>query len=119
MYLADPNDACVADKGGMKNFINSTMFGLCAESGDCSCAEPYSWVNKDTLPAFWNLVYWSAQLLTWLMLPITASYMDAGQFTPQQRLKAALRENAILYGSLLFIVIIIVIFHRKVTATDG
>lgn len=95
-----------------KNFINETMIEMCDDPfSDCDCIPPYSWVNNNLLPAFWSLVYWSAQLFTWLVLPITEAYMGSGQFTVGQRLKSALKENAIVYGSLGVVVVIVVIVY--------
>ena len=74
---------------------------VCVVCAQCQCEPPESWVNEHLLLDFWNVVYWSSQLLTWLVLPITEAYMSAGDFTFLQRLKSSLKENAIVYGSLL------------------
>lgn len=51
----------------------------------------------------WRVVYWTSQLLTWLILPMMQSYVQAGEFTIKGKLRSALLDNAIYYGSYLFI----------------
>jgi hypothetical protein len=93
------------------NYVNSTMIDMCSSDDGCTCEPPASWVNETMLGDFWGLVYWSAQLFTWLLLPITEAYMSAGAFTAGARLKSAFKENAIVYGSLTLIVIIVLIIY--------
>ena len=78
------------------NYVNSTMIEMCTDDSDCTCEPPSSWVNETMLGDFWGLVYWSAQLFTWLLLPITEAYMSAGAFTTGARLQSAFKENAIV-----------------------
>ena len=35
-----------------------------------------------------------------ILLPLLQSYMNAGDFTPWDKFKASLKENAMVYGSL-------------------
>jgi hypothetical protein len=73
--------------------------GLCREAADCTCSPPWSYVSRETLPAFWRVAYWVMQLMTWIVLPLTESYMSAGDFTFGQKLKASLKENGIIYAT--------------------
>ena len=48
----------------------------------------------------WAIVYVTVQLLSWLVLPISKSYLEVGNFTSGARLRAAVAFNAKLYGSM-------------------
>lgn len=76
----------------------------------CGCDAPGSWVGQDTFVGFWSMVYWCSQFLTWLALPVTEAYMSAGDFTFGAKLKAALREQLMVYGSLLGVGICVYIY---------
>lgn len=69
----------------------------------------------------WRIVYWTSQILTWLILPLMQSYIKAGDFTMQGKLKSALIDNAIYYGSYLFIcgVLLIYIAMKPGVNLDG
>ncbi|GIY49315.1 g-protein coupled receptor-associated protein LMBRD2 [Caerostris darwini] len=67
------------------------------------CIMPWSYVSDDVLQSLWRVVYWTAQTLTWIVLPMMQSYSTAGDFTISGKLKTALVENAIYYGSYLLI----------------
>ncbi|KAG1656278.1 LMBR1 domain-containing protein 2 [Nymphon striatum] len=85
------------------------------------CQVPWSHVPDDVLPSLWKVVYWTSQALTWLILPLMQSYSTAGDFTVSGKLKTALIENAIYYGSYLFIVGLLLIYvaARPDLALDG
>lgn len=46
---------------------------------------------------FWIVVYWSIQLLAWVIIPILQSYVEQGHFSVWRRILGALFENLILY----------------------
>ena len=50
-----------------------------------------------------NKVYWTTQLLTWLLLPMTEATMSAGDFTLWAKLKSAMKEQVVVYASLLVV----------------
>ena len=50
-----------------------------------------------------NQVYWTSQLLTWLLLPMTEATMSAGDFTLWAKIKSALKEQVVVYASLLVV----------------
>lgn len=78
------------------------------------------------MPVFWRVVYWTSQCLTWsvrpwsstgslssgfsdpllvlrLLLPFMQSYARSGGFSITGKIKTALIENAIYYGTYLLI----------------
>ncbi|XP_029019677.1 G-protein coupled receptor-associated protein LMBRD2B-like [Betta splendens] len=69
------------------------------------CEEPWSYIPDGVLPVFWRVVYWSSQFLTWLLLPFMQSYARSGAFSRVAKIKTALFENAIYYGTYLLIFI--------------
>lgn len=75
-----------------------------------TCQVPWSYVPEEVYPNLWRIVYWTSQCLTWLILPLMQSYIEAGDFTLKGKLKSALIDNAIYYGSYLFICIILLIY---------
>ena len=75
-----------------------------------ACRTPKSHLSDDVLLNLWRVVYWSSQLLTWLVLPLMQSYTQAGEFTVAGKLKSALWDNSIYYASYLFIAVILIIY---------
>jgi len=78
--------------------------------GPSMCAKPYSLLAPQTLPDLWKVVYWSSQLLTWLVLPLMQSYTQAGEFKASGKIKAALWDNAIFYLSYATIALVLVLY---------
>ncbi|XP_056140257.1 G-protein coupled receptor-associated protein LMBRD2B-like isoform X2 [Lampris incognitus] len=74
------------------------------------CKEPWSYIPNGILPVFWRVVYWTSQFLTWLMLPFMQSYARSGAFSRVGKIKTALIENAIYYGTYLLIFIFLLIY---------
>ncbi|CAH1405013.1 unnamed protein product [Nezara viridula] len=94
--------------------VSSTVYRQCInlhnETQNNSCKVPWSHVPDNVLPNLWRVVYWSSQVLTWLLLPLMQSYAKAGEFTVKGKLKSALVDNAIYYGSYLFICGVLLIY---------
>ncbi|XP_018320337.1 LMBR1 domain-containing protein 2 homolog [Agrilus planipennis] len=101
--------------------VISTVFRQCLEenvsfelnssvNASTICEEPWSHVPEKVFPNLWRTVYWSSQFLTWLIMPMMQSYSKAGDFTIKGKLKSALIDNAIYYGSYLFICGILLIY---------
>uniref|UniRef100_A0AAY4C0F5 LMBR1 domain-containing protein 2 n=1 Tax=Denticeps clupeoides TaxID=299321 RepID=A0AAY4C0F5_9TELE len=67
------------------------------------CIKPWSYIPDGILPVFWRVVYWTSQCLTWLLLPFMQSYARSGGFSISGKIKTALIENAIYYGTYLLI----------------
>lgn len=74
------------------------------------CEEPWSYIPDGILPVFWRVVYWTSQFLTWLLLPFMQSYARSGAFSRVGKIKTALIENAIYYGTYLLIFISLLIY---------
>ncbi|EDW66521.1 LMBR1 domain-containing protein 2 homolog [Drosophila virilis] len=74
------------------------------------CQEPWGMVPASVFPNLWRIIYWSSQFLTWLIMPLMQSYLKAGDFTIKGKLRSALIENAIYYGSYLFICGVLLIY---------
>lgn len=75
-----------------------------------SCQAPWSQIPEGVLPTLWRVVYWTAQALTWIILPMMQSYSTAGDFTVVGKLKTAIIENAIYYGTYLLIFGVLLIY---------
>ncbi|XP_074526397.1 G-protein coupled receptor-associated protein LMBRD2B-like [Halichoeres trimaculatus] len=75
-----------------------------------ACVEPWSYIPDGVLPVFWRVVYWTSQFLTWLLLPFMQSYARSGSFSRAGKVKTALIENALYYGTYLLIFISLLIY---------
>nr|XP_030699459.1 LMBR1 domain-containing protein 2 isoform X6 [Globicephala melas]XP_033708681.1 G-protein coupled receptor-associated protein LMBRD2 isoform X5 [Tursiops truncatus] len=67
------------------------------------CFKPWSYIPDGIMPIFWRVVYWTSQFLTWILLPFMQSYARSGGFSITGKIKTALIENAIYYGTYLLI----------------
>lgn len=102
--------------------VASTLFRRCVDNSTIinvnnttdipsdTCKDHLSYIPEYVFPKLWRIVYWTSQCLTWLILPLMQSYIKAGDFTVQGKLKSALIDNAIYYGSYLFICGILLIY---------
>ncbi|XP_011643230.1 LMBR1 domain-containing protein 2 homolog isoform X2 [Pogonomyrmex barbatus] len=94
-----------------QNIHNSTKdFNNTTSTPFVTCIDPLPNVPENVFPNLWRIVYWTSQFLTWLILPLMQSYIKAGDFTVRGKLKSALIDNAIYYGSYLFICGILLIY---------
>lgn len=75
-----------------------------------TCSPPPSYLPPEVLYGLWRVVYWSSQVLTWLLLPMMQSFTQAGEFTFLGKLKSSLWDNAIYYCSYLLIATILLIY---------
>lgn len=93
---------CVLDH---RSFINTTANSSVrpTKSVPESCYKPWSYIPDGIMPVFWRVVYWTSQCLTWLLLPFMQSYARSGGFSITGKIKTALIENAIYYGTYLLI----------------
>ncbi|XP_060552917.1 G-protein coupled receptor-associated protein LMBRD2-like [Ruditapes philippinarum] len=85
------------------------------------CQMPVSHVPDNVLPTLWKIVYWTSQFLTWFLLPMMQSYSRAGDFTVAGKIKSAVIENALYYGTyfLIFGVCLIYVAARPDLNIDG
>ncbi|KAH9508112.1 LMBR1 domain-containing protein 2 [Bulinus truncatus] len=89
------------------------------ESFNFSCEQPASYVPDQVLPVLWRIIYWTSQVLTWLIMPMMQSYAKTGDFTVLGKIKSALIENAIFYGTYLLIFGICLIYVAAHVTIDG
>ncbi|KAG5670335.1 hypothetical protein PVAND_000609 [Polypedilum vanderplanki] len=75
-----------------------------------NCQQPWGMVSDDVFPNLWRIIYWSSQFLTWIILPLMQSYLKAGDFNFRGKLRSALIDNAIYYGTYLFICGVLLIY---------
>eukprot|EP01027_Heterolobosea_sp_BB2_P015396 GEZU01022030.1.p1 GENE.GEZU01022030.1~~GEZU01022030.1.p1 ORF type:complete len:589 (-),score=115.61 GEZU01022030.1:324-2090(-) len=64
------------------------------------------------LKIIWNFIFWSIQLFSWIIIPLSQSYATTGEFTILRKLRAAIVENLIMYsimGGVLGVIAIIVL----------
>ena len=66
----------------------------------------------------YRIVYWSSQLLTWLLIPFLSSYVQAGEFTILAKARTALIDNAIYYGTYLVIFVILLVYAAASNTYD-
>ncbi|KAK7508228.1 hypothetical protein BaRGS_00000467 [Batillaria attramentaria] len=94
---------------------------VAGEPAHSICQQPVSYVSDNVLPALWRVIYWTSQILTWLILPMMQSYSNAGDFTVLGKIKSALIENAIFYGTylLIFGICLIYVAARPDLDIDG
>lgn len=100
----------ITEKDINKTRFNTINAGLQNALDAAKCEKPYSLLDENVLPNLWRIVYWSSQLLTWLVLPLMQSYTQAGEFTAWGKIKSSLWDNVIYYASYLFIAVILVIY---------
>nr|CDP97965.2 Bm2824 [Brugia malayi] len=77
---------------------------------DAVCRKPIGFVPNYVLLRLWRIVYWTAQLLTWIVLPLMQNYSDAGDFSSLGKLRSAIYSNAIYYGTYLAVFFMLMIY---------
>ncbi|XP_033828895.1 G-protein coupled receptor-associated protein LMBRD2B-like [Periophthalmus magnuspinnatus] len=101
--------------------VSTTIYKQClidnvAASEPKVCEQPWSYIPDGILPVFWRVVYWTSQFLTWLLLPFMQSYARSGAFSRTGKIKTALIENGIYYGTYLLVfvsLLVYVVIHLK------
>ena len=87
--------------------VSNTCYNECIKKNgsrsSVNCVKPISLMPNFVLPDLWRTIYWSSQILSWLLLPMMQSYVYAGAFSIWGKIKTALWENALWYGSYLII----------------
>uniref|UniRef100_A0A1I8EZG2 LMBR1 domain-containing protein 2 n=1 Tax=Wuchereria bancrofti TaxID=6293 RepID=A0A1I8EZG2_WUCBA len=74
---------------------------------DAVCRKPIGFVPNYVLLRLWRVVYWTAQLLTWIVLPLM---QNAGDFSSLGKLRSAIYSNAIYYGTYLAVFFMLMIY---------
>ena len=66
--------------------------------------------EHNRIMTLWSLMYWSIQILTWLILPFFQEYYNSGAFTPKERVRESLYINGLFYGVMLAIGVVVIIY---------
>ncbi|KAE9420939.1 hypothetical protein Angca_009583, partial [Angiostrongylus cantonensis] len=74
------------------------------------CEKPDGYVPNAVLLYLWRIVYWTSQVLTWIVLPFMQSFVNAGDFTVYGKMRAALFQNAVYYGIYLLVFSILLVY---------
>ncbi|KAM9446058.1 G-protein coupled receptor-associated protein LMBRD2a isoform 1-T1 [Clarias gariepinus] len=99
--VTDNNQVVTTTPSHSNQTSNSSVFPI--QRLPKVCHKPWSYIPDGILPVFWRVVYWTSQFLTWLLIPFMQSYARSGGFSISGKIKTALIENAIYYGTYLFI----------------
>lgn len=103
----------------VNGIASATYYQSSSENPLTSCGQPTSYVPNQVLPILWRIIYWTSQVLTWLIMPMMQSYAKTGDFTVLGKIKSALIENAIFYGTYLLIFGICLIYVAAHVNIDG
>lgn len=76
-------------------------------------------ISANVFPILWRIIYWSSQLLTWLILPFMQSFAQSGEFTMSGKIRGSLISNAIYYGSYMCIFSVLLIYVGIKHSIDG
>ena len=92
--------------------ISSSFSNHCINSNisNISCHLSYSYLSPTPIRILWYILYWSLQILSWVILPIFQSYVNIHYFSIWKRIAWALVQNGIIFLSLALISIIIMLF---------
>lgn len=89
--------------------ISSTAYRACAEEHNAHsdglesqqdaepCHRPLFYVPGTYIDYFWGVLYWTSFVLCWAVYPLMQNYSTAGDFTPAEKFKTTIRENAWFY----------------------
>ncbi|XP_059048256.1 LMBR1 domain-containing protein 2 homolog isoform X1 [Achroia grisella] len=105
-----PLDITFTIQRSQENTTNIQPVQQSNENTTASPVDPCEQTWNCVFPSLWRVVYWTSQCLTWLIMPMMQSYSKAGDFTVKGKLKSALVDNAIYYGSYLLICGILLIY---------
>uniref|UniRef100_A0A0M3HTB6 LMBR1 domain-containing protein 2 n=1 Tax=Ascaris lumbricoides TaxID=6252 RepID=A0A0M3HTB6_ASCLU len=92
---------CLLEKTGWTDATNLTTK---------ECGVKDNFVSDQVLLSTWRVMYWTAQLLTWIVLPLMQSYSNAGDFTVVGKLRSAAYNNVIYYGAYLIIFVCLLFY---------
>ncbi|CAF1481507.1 unnamed protein product, partial [Adineta ricciae] len=83
------------------------------------CPRPWSYVDRNVYAVLWQVVFWTSQVLTWLILPLMQSFRETGEFSIKGKIRYAIKANLIFYGTLLLIFIVLVIYVATKVTMDS
>ncbi|MFH4980091.1 hypothetical protein AB6A40_006800 [Gnathostoma spinigerum] len=95
---------CLLAANGMTNLSASN------DSPSLSCIGKNEFIDNRILLSMWRIVYWTAQILTWIVLPLMQSYVRAGEFSTFGKLRSAVYNNLVYYGMYLIIFFFLMVY---------
>ncbi|TKR77026.1 hypothetical protein L596_018076 [Steinernema carpocapsae] len=110
-YLSTFYNKCLFDEERMKNETTPpTVEGAVISNTTIECEQPNGYVPDNVLLQVWRVVYWTSQLLTWIVLPLMQSYSRAGDFTVTGKLKSAAYNNIVYYATYFTVFFVLLIY---------
>lgn len=106
LYLQTVYRQCIHERDDTQQQVLTAS----TSNATTDCQKPWGMVPDSVFPNLWRIIYWSSQFLTWLIMPLMQSYLKAGDFTFKGKFKSAVIDNAIYYGSYLFICGVLLIY---------
>lgn len=85
------------------------------------CDKPWNYIPTNVLLTLWKFIYWTSQLLTWILLPLLQSYCMSGEFTRIRKFKSSLIDNLKYYCffGVLFLLFLIYYASRERPTFEG
>eukprot|EP00127_Corallochytrium_limacisporum_P006722 Clim_evm11s234 gene=Clim_evmTU11s234 len=94
--------------------VSSAFYQHCIDTeGEEACEKPIGYVSEFARLTLWRMFYWTIFINTFLILPGVERFLDSGEFSTAERVRASIKRNALFYsiggivGGLLFIYIAI------------
>jgi MFS family permease len=94
--------------------LSSTIYRSCLQESGADCKKPFSYVEEEFLILLWKAIYWVAYVLTWLLIPLTISYVNSGEFGVIRKLKVAIKDNLLMYT---IIIVLLGVFSVYIITT--
>lgn len=85
------------------NDLQSTQYKGCQSTPDDPCTAPVGLVAWQTLNVAWRVQYIMGLVITYILCPFSMNYTHSAQFTVPRRLWEALKAHVLIYGSLLLL----------------
>ncbi|OAF70548.1 LMBR1 domain-containing protein 2 [Intoshia linei] len=94
----------------LKNFSLVVNNSISNVTNSSYCNKPFSYVNHQSLVVLWRTLYWTMQVLTWLLLPAMKSYVCSGEFRVSKKILYSIKNNILFYGAYLLACIAFLIY---------
>ena len=91
--------------------ISSSYYNNCrGNNSNHSCPLPFSYISVNPIRIIWYILYWTLQLLSWLVLPLFQSFVSIHYFSFWKRLLWSFLQTGMVLMTLIFVCIVIMIF---------
>ena len=92
--------------------ISSSFYDNCKayNSSNHSCHLPFSYISANPIRVIWYILYWTLQLLSWLILPLFQSFVSIHYFSIWKRMLWSFIQTGMVFLTLIFLCIVIMIF---------